>query len=459
MDVEMVTFNGVNAATGGYLFPPVPVTELSRKARDATLDTPYMRLMKRRNAAAEDHFGVMFGVDPDDLAQTGWGLVFVDGTNPAVLDALRPLRVLRSDQAGTRYRELVLKPGEQAEDFLWRHGMGRPDPADPRKVPYYLLIIGDAERIPFSFQYELDVQYAVGRLDFDEPADFAAYAAAVVAAESRPARDDPLPIHLFGTRNAGDTATALSASRLLEPLRDELLELSPHSAISTDIGEGATRERLDELLSDESAAPVLFTATHGLGRSDGDSRDTRGALVCQDWPGPLGRAGPVAPGHYLAAADVSMDRALGPRIVFAFACYSAGAPATSDVSTTPEPGGTSYVARLPQRMLANRERPVLAFVGHVDRAWGYSFLWQGADSQITAMLSTMLSISEGHRLGNAMEYLNVRWAAIATDLTSRLDALRRFGKLIEDPQLAWLWTASNDARNYVVIGDPAVRAW
>ena len=54
-----------------------------------------------------------------------------------------------------------------------------------------------------------------------------------------------------------------------------------------------------------------------------------------------------------------------------------------------------------------------------------------------------------------MEYFNGRHAALSSELTAALENLYRHRP---DPyELAGLWTANNDARGYIVLGDPAVR--
>jgi hypothetical protein len=455
MTDDLLVFNGIDIDTGGYLFPAVPLATLAAGVREEVPTGHHIAQLRRRHADDEDHLGVMWGVDADRLESAGWALVTTPDPDPGVLEALEPLRRLRREQAGDRYRELVVHPGEDDDAFLTRHGMA-PGPADPRKVPYYVLLVSDPEAIPFQFQYQLDVEYAVGRIHFDTPAEYSAYAKGIVAAEAAP--PPAKRVHLFGTRNPGDTATALSASRLMAPMAAEIAELAPGIAVTRDIGASARRDRLMDLLFAEDAPPVLFTASHGLGAANSDQRETQGALLCQDWPGPLLRGGRVEEGHFLAGAHLPLEQPVRPRVVFSFSCYGAGTPRESDSPGRQVLAERGFLGRLPQRLLGTPAGGALAFIGHVDRAFSCSFLWNGVDPQITALASVVLAILDGMRVGNAMEYLNSKYAAIATQLTSRLHALRGSGRLIDDHTLVALWTAVHDARNYVVLGDPAVRA-
>lgn len=454
---DLLVVNGIDLATGDYLTPKLPLADVAAALRGDLGPPPGARDLRRRRQDDEAHFGVVYGRDPEDLGSVGWGVVAPPGLDPAVLEALDPLLRLREEQAGGLFARLELRPGEDKNDFLARYGMG-PGVADPRKVPYYLLLLGGPEQVPFDFQYQLGVQYAVGRLDLDGPEAFAAYAATVLGSEqglgAPPAAGRR--VHLFGTRHPADTATALSATRLVQPLVPEL-ETARGWDVSADVGDGATRARLEELLTGPDAPDLLFTAGHGVGGS-AVPRDLAGALLCQDWPGPL--SGPVEADHYLSARHLADGTPVRPRVLFSFACFGAGTPRISDYPGGPavlEPAGEDFTARLPQRLLGGRAGGALAFVGHVDRAWSCSFVWKGLAAQVTPFVSTLLALMDGARLGSAMESLTSRYAEIATELTLRVDGYRKYGKVVDDADLVGLWTATHDARAYVVLGDPAVR--
>src|SRR5215813_6749118 len=111
--------------------------------------------------------GLPVGVDPAQLAEAGWGVIFAyedQDRVPAIKEALGGLLRLRQEQAGEHYREYSgensYRPNESTFGFLARCGVGSGS-VDPEKVPYYLLIVGDPGKIPYRFQRQLDVQYAV----------------------------------------------------------------------------------------------------------------------------------------------------------------------------------------------------------------------------------------------------------------------------------------------------------
>ncbi len=483
MSDDILTLNGVDGSTGHYLLPSLSLEEISRLARGEILDSDHLgELRWRHRWATEAAYGPKEGVDPKDLAQAGWGAVFAYDADPKVRQQLRPLLDHRRAQAGRGYREFAEKlgyrPGESKQQFLARHGAG-PGPADPDRIPYYLLIVGGPESIPYAFQYQLDVQYAVGRIFFDQLRDYGAYASSVVAAETGSLRR-PRRVTLFATRNPDDLATAASAAELAAPLVERLSKDRPDWEIQGLIGQQATKARLAETFGIGEAPmrrqhrgpppqlplgtpALLLSATHGVGFPNGDPRQLRGqgALLCQDWPGPGGPEGPLDESWYFSGEDLTAHAQVAGLISFHFACYGAGTPRYDDFAHDQD--GTrrqltphAFVAALPQRLLSHPSGGALAVIGHVDRAWGYSFMWPQAGRQTQVFEDCLARLMDDHPIGSAFECFNERYAELASDLSVELEEVR-YGKRLDRRALAGMWTANNDARDFVILGDPAVR--
>ncbi|HZF08755.1 MAG TPA: hypothetical protein VFE33_08205 [Thermoanaerobaculia bacterium] len=460
--------NGIDAATGEPYYPPLPRAAVSRLARGLPGGDPARAAARRERRTARPRLGLREGLDPKDLAAAGWGIVFPKDSDPAVREALAPLVEHRRAQAAARderfFRLLAgedgVQPSESWRDFRNRHG-GGPDEADPAKLPFYLLLVGDPEALPFELQGGLDLQYAVGRLAFDTAEEYAHYAQSVVAAETIGAAGAGAPrcAACFGVQNPGDPVMELTALHLVPAVASFLARERPDWTVATHLGETATKAHLARLLGGEETPALLFTATHGVCFHDDVERQRReqGSLLCQDWPG----SGAVTRAHYFCAEDVVVEggHGLAGLIAFHFACHGAGTPRLE--SYPREDGGAprplapaAFVSRLPQRLLAHPQGGALAVVGHVERAWCHSFVWNG-EEEAQMFQSTFLRLLDGYPVGAALEPFGQRYAHLAVELEEERQSVG-FGKL-DDSRLLELWTAANDARNYALLGDPAVR--
>ncbi len=444
----LLYFNGVDGESGEYLLSPRRLDGFARLAERRELEPP---VLPRR---------LKFGLDPLDLAEAGWGVIWPEDPDPEIREALGTLLEHRRGQASGEkelFKELTYLTGETTLDFWRRHGLG-PDSVNPERMPYYLLIVGEPGAIPFDFQSELGIPYAVGRISFDSAEGYAAYARHLVDADRR-ALPDPRTIAFFAVENPDDEPTRWSVEHLVKPLEEKIARRRDWR-VKTLLRRAADKAQLAQLLGGDSPPTVLFTASHAVRYHPDSPRQAthQGALLCADWPGLRawkGR-GPLPDGYLFAARDVASDVELDPLVAFHFACYTAGTPHLDPYSDEgPRVAAhRPFVASLPKRLL---RCGALAVIGHVDVTLEQSFLWFDAGSQLEVFDGTLKAIMAGHPVGHAMNHFGDRFgllgALVAGAVRSRSeggdkeDVLRRFQ----------LWAAYQDARNYVILGDPAAR--
>lgn len=396
------------------------------------------------------------GVNPHNLAQTGWGVIVAhEEKSRKVMDRLSPLITMRREQAGTLFKEEP-DPGVSGSEFLCgKHGEA-PGTINPKVLPYYILIIGSPEQIPFEFQYDLAVNRAVGRLYFDDLDDYSRYAEAVVAAEQPDHILRPKKIGIFSVTT--DETTRVLRQFLVEPLTQGIRKRVPEWSVEPRQND---KDSLKALLgAGEERPEVLLVACHGrrLAFGDPDQEAKQGALACAD--------GLSFDASDLKALDPA-ERPLQGLIAGLFACYSAGTPA---VDNFPKGGmmgqeigkprmiaETEFVGRLPRALLA---RGALAVLGHADRGWTSSFRWLHREKVTTATHSledSIVRLLEGHRLGHALRPIYRRYSNIAAHLLPLVEAWAHKRDL-DDKEIFHHWIAFRDARNYIVLGDPAVYA-
>jgi hypothetical protein len=416
-------------------------------------------IVTNKGTSNAKHFGMLGGeLNADNLAVAGWAVMYGASVSQKIKTNLTPLLELRKNQVGNNKLFKVLDPPaekQSASDWLFAHKTSL-NVVDPSMgVPYYILIVASPEDISFEFQYELDLYWAVGRLWLENEDDFERYAHSVVAYEGATKVPTARKMVVFApdySEKDNGTQKILRES-LAKPLA-ATLGPSAQFAMQALIGKKATKAALHNIFSGTDGTPaLLFTGTHGL-LQDVKSEELpgqQGALLCQEYQG-----GGATPDTFYAAADLPAKAKVHGMVHFLYACYGVGYPRydtynyVKKAAIAPAP----MMARLPQRLLGF-ENGALAVLGHIDRAWSCSFNVDGQPPQDQGFRDVLTKVMSGYRLGSATDQFNFRWAALTIPLADTLKRMQTRRGL--DTLAANLWTIRNDARNYILHGDPAIK--
>ena len=261
--VEQPLPMGVEAESG-QLLPGLTPNDLQHIDADPNA-------VQARGASDNTDFLAVSDVDPNKLNEAGWGIIFPRDPDPAVRAALEPLiehrrkqvsdsRLFKIFEGATGYQPNDTVPGWLAQ---FKVGLAVVDPL--LGVPLYLLIVGSPEEIPFEFQYLLDAYWSVGRLHFETPAQYRAYAEGVIAYETGATVPHGKRVAVFSTRNPGDRATALLMDQVAVPLvqgTDIMKPLGERQGFQRQsfLGEEATKDNLLSLLQSRTAGPSVLAS-------------------------------------------------------------------------------------------------------------------------------------------------------------------------------------------------------
>lgn len=424
------------------------------------LDPSHLALQAKENAESQT-LPLIYGVDPNDLAQAGWGVIFPEDRVSDLKPLVETLLKRRREQAGALYREFTCPRNQTALDFLEKQ-RGSQVVVDPSRVPFHLLIVGDPRDLSFDFQSDLAVPHSVGRLWFDDPNHFEPAIQNILRAEDRAPRRPSM--RLWGPNH--DACTALSRQYLVEGLSTDLQQTWGAKADINHSRQTATQAELLQWLRGPQKSDLLFTASHGLSCREmhPDFERYQGSLICGDWPGPSEPPQPLRSGDYLAAAHLQDEDDLGGCLMFLFGCFTGGCP---EFNTFPDPPGSlsqrlwkkPFVGALPTRLMS-LPKGAAGVVGHIDCSYFWSFTNLDHQPQTQLYRDCFNRLLAGEPIGLALQTFSLNYALKTIQYREQIRTETKYGSdpsPAADTRLVNLWTSAFDSRYFLLLGDPALR--
>jgi hypothetical protein len=333
-------------------------------------------------------------------------------------------------------------------------------PAGPgREPPFYILILGSPQRIPFGFQMTLHAGGAVGRVHYDTPEEYRAYFRKLLG-RKRGIRglDIFAPCH--------DEATELATARFAHPLADWACRkgLACRSIIDArGARKRATRAGFEAM--GRTGESILFATGHGLFEPRPAQVELTGALCC-----PREDEAILDPARDLISPDLIGSAPCFPgSIIVMHSCYGFGMPSESALDhrcgVLPGRKREDRISALPRKWLANPGGPI-AFIGHLDIALVFkrnAVYRDGLDPLDPFTWLVEAICLRGHTVGYAMSGLRRTVANLSNLSLMLLDQQERLKRGIRGRLAFWARKGvvaeklirMNDAGKLLLFGDPA----
>lgn len=412
--------------------------------------------------------------EANELSAQRWGVIAPEGPEgDALLGRIERLIAHRQAQQDAPVKIFRVPPGLNAADAArWRKQVFEAPDVRRRDLPRYQLILGDLHQVSAELQVMQGSDGYVGRLAFDRPGDYEAYVDKLLRWEATPA-----PITraraVFHTVKDRTSATTTGYQCLMVPglamarrYHDE--GDFPASAL-VEVDHGYTPKPgplLEEAIKPEPG--VLFTMSHGAGAPRHGWRSLEEQHLAQGGMS-FGPAGGLLTGEALAGRPF-----MPGGVWLMLACFGAGTPdkskyerwleqlaatgsfqgSTEAVGASLPADGRPFTAAVPKAVLASAEGP-LAFIGHVDLAWTYSFRERDTGTPVDRpgrFVDVLHGLLRRDRVGVAFREILRHYGQTNTELTALVESG------VEDPErCGHLWMLRNDLAGYVLLGDPAAR--
>ena len=415
----------------------------------------------------------LFAEEPPNLKdwrEVGWGLVLperedVSGKDKALAkdapESIQRLLAARDGspvfryvpEFGTSHLRLYEKKTGRA---LKRAVSGGDEGTRAGEMPKYLLIVGSPAEIPWRLQYVLNPTYFVGRLDLDDD-QLDSYVSALLD-DWRDSSASRRSVVVWAVDRGSDDITWTMRYGLAEPLYKKFAADNDITTVVRLPSEDATHDNLVTALVDGRPGFVL-TTSHGatpfrlgvdkLKNALGRPVDQSGTWLTDDKVGEWQPDGAIWYAH--ACCSAGSDN---------FSLYDGIAAPDSDVASvlTGVTIAGALTAPLP-RYLLGCQRPLRAFVGHVEPTFNWTLRDPDTEQPLTATLRTALYTGLFQRVGEPIGMAMARHYQPIGSLWANWDSRRREadGGSASAVRLALAARlAALDRQSVVILGDPTV---